>query len=124
MKTVIIDTNALLAIALFRIDLFSEIERVCDFPYRLAVLQGTIRELESLATTEKGKFTPAARLAIALLKAKTITVLKSTGKVDDALVVESRKGALVLTQDKDLKRRLQKPYLTIRQKKYVTLVHV
>ncbi|MBI1968989.1 DNA-binding protein [Candidatus Woesearchaeota archaeon] len=123
MKKIIIDTNALLAIALFRVDVFSEIERACDFPYRLAVLQGTIRELESLAATENGKFTPAARLALALLKAKTIIVLKSTGKVDDALVAESKKGALILTQDKELKKRLQKPYLTIRQKKYVTLVH-
>lgn len=122
MKTVIIDTNVLLAVALFRLDVFSEVERVCDFPVRLAVLQGSIQELERLSTQERGKFKQAARLALALLHAKRLQVLKSIGKVDDALVVESKGGTLVLTQDRELKKRLQKPYLTIRQKKYVAMV--
>ncbi len=120
-KRIIIDTNALMAIADFKINLFEEIERICDFPYKTYVLDGTIVELKKIREEQRQKFKEQARLALAIIKAMKIPILLSTGKVDDQLVGHS-KNDLVLTQDKELKRRLHKPYLTIRQKKKIVFI--
>lgn len=122
MKRVIIDTNALMAIAEMRIDVFSEIERICDFPYEIYVLEGTIKELEKIMVEQRLKYKRMAKLALALLRAKKISVLPSLGGVDDYLVRCSEKGDVVLTQDMELKKRLQRPYMTIRQGKWIVVV--
>jgi rRNA-processing protein FCF1 len=122
MKKIILDTNALMAIDEFKIDLFSEINNFCDFKYKLYVLQGSIDELNKIISDQRGKYQRAAKLALGLIKAKKVEVLSSSGDVDDLLVNYSKKEDLVLTQDIELKKRLQKPYLIIRQKKYVRMV--
>ncbi len=122
MKKIILDTNAVMAIAEFKIDLFSELENCCDFTYDLFVLDGTIKELKKIMEEQRQKFKRAAKLALAIIKAKGIKKITSSGYVDDVLVELSKKGDLVLTQDVELKKRLAKPYLTIRQKKRVVLV--
>ncbi len=119
---IILDTNALMAIAEFRIDIFSELERACDIPYTVYVLEGTVQELEKIQHTQRATFSRAAKLALALLRAKHVPVIREEGNVDDLLVNHSHAGDLVLTQDRELKRRLSKPYLTIRQKKMIILV--
>ena len=48
MKTIILDTNFLIYCAEYKIDFVSEIDRICSFPYKLAVLDNTIDELEKL----------------------------------------------------------------------------
>ena len=122
MKRVIIDTNALMAIAEFKIDIFSELEKVCDFPYETFVVQGTIDELESIKAHQKGKNKRAAKLVLSLLKAKNVQIINESGYVDDILVACSIQGDLIVTQDARLKRRLTKPYGTIRQKTKLILV--
>ena len=122
MKKIIIDTNALMAMAEFKIDVFSELERSCDFLYKIFVLQGTIQELEKIQKEQPGKFRQAAKLALAILRVKKVAVIDETGVVDDLLVEHSQHGDLILTQDILLKKRLQRPYLTIRQKKKIVLV--
>jgi rRNA-processing protein FCF1 len=130
MKQVIIDTNALIAIETFKIDVFEEIENCLDVEYELCVVDGTIKELIKLKVDTKlsGKDKTAAKLALTILehkiKNKKITVIKDDPKidVDSTLALFSSKKALVLTQDKGLKSRLTKPYLTIRQKKRVVLI--
>jgi rRNA-processing protein FCF1 len=121
MKKIILDTNALMAISEFKLDLFSELEKCCDFNYKIFVLSGTLDELQKIMEEQRGKYKRAAKLALQLLKAKKIPTIVSKGKVDDVLVAMSKKD-LVLTQDIGLKRRLHKPYLTIRQRKYVIFV--
>lgn len=122
MQKIIIDTNALMAIGEFKLDLFLEIERACDFNYKIIILQGTIDELKEIRAKQRGKFKRAAKLALSMLKAKGIKMVKSEGHVDNLLVDYSRKGDLVLTQDISLKKRLTKPYLIIRQKKKVIMM--
>jgi rRNA-processing protein FCF1 len=122
MKKIILDTNALMAIAEFKIDLFSELESCCDFTYDLFVLSGTIKELNKIMEEQRQKFKRAAKLGLAIIKAKGIKKIASTDYVDDVLVEFSKKGDLILTQDIELKKRLSKPYLTIRQKKKVVLI--
>lgn len=122
MKKIILDTNALMAITEFKLDVFSELEKVCDFRFKIYVLSGVVEELEKIKTQQRGKYKRAAKLALSLLKAKKIPAIIERGKVDDLLVRHSRKGHLILTQDIQLKRRLKKPYLTIRQKKKIVIV--
>lgn len=119
MKQIIIDTNALVAMGEFKIDIFTELERICDFPYKITILIGTLEELNRIYQESKGKYKAAAKLALDIIKKKNIEIIPEEGYVDDILVELSKKGNLVLTQDIELKKRLTKPYLTIRQKKTV-----
>ncbi|MBT3835698.1 DNA-binding protein [Candidatus Woesearchaeota archaeon] len=121
-KRIILDTNALMAINEFKLDVFSAIERGMNEPYELVVLDGVLDELHKIMVEQKGKYKLSAKLALSILDAKRIKIVESEGNVDDFLVTLSEKGQLVLTQDVELKKRLKKPYLTIRQKKKVILV--
>tara|TARA_Y100000310_G_scaffold317846_1_gene371183 strand:- start:7422 stop:7775 length:354 start_codon:yes stop_codon:yes gene_type:complete len=116
MKRVILDTNALMAIAEFKIDIFSEL-----VGYSVVTLSGVVEELQKIHDQQRGKFKRAAKLALEILYSKKVKIIVSSGNVDDALV-ELSKNNLVLTQDIALKKRLSKPYMTIRQKKKVVVV--
>ena len=122
MKLIIIDTNAWMAIVEFKLDIFAALERDCDFPYRIAVLQGTIDELRKIVSEQRTKFRQAALLALGIIEVKKPRIIPGKGKVDDLLAQHSAAGDLVLTQDALLKKRLLKPYLTIRQKKKIMIV--
>ena len=122
MKRILIDTNALMAIAEFKIDVFQELDRICDFAYNVSVLQGTILELEKIQKEQRLRFKLQAKLALALLKAKKVEIISGEGHVDNILAEYSKQGDLVLTQDMALKKKLSRPYLTLRQKKYVVMV--
>lgn len=122
MKLILIDTNAWMAIALWKIDLFEEVEKAADFPHEIAILQGTQEELKKIQNEQPGKFRNAAKLALALLKAKKVKIIRGTGSVDNLLVHHSHQGDVVLTQDQQLKKRLSRPYFTLRQKKRVVQV--
>ncbi len=122
MKRIILDTNALLAIAEWRIDIFTELQKSCDFNYSLVVLQGTIDELEKVKQEQRLRYKQAAKLALSLIEMKKIAIISEEGHVDDILVQHSFKGDYILTQDIALKKRLQKPYLTIRKEKKIIVV--
>ncbi|MEW5896912.1 MAG: PIN domain-containing protein [Nanoarchaeota archaeon] len=119
---IIIDTNAWMAIYDFNLDLFSALERDLDFPYKLYVLQATINELRKIISEQRGRYKQAALLALGLIKDKKVEVINELGNVDALLVERSKKGDLVLTQDIALKKKLKRPYLTIRQKKRIMVV--
>ena len=111
MKIIILDTNFLIYCANFKVDLFSEIERICHFPYKLKVLDATIKELEIVKP--KG---------LSLIKKfiEKLEVIKAEDHyVDDELTNLSEKGYIIATQDKELKDRLKGPVIVIRQKKYL-----
>ena len=122
MKRIIIDTNAWMAVVDFKIDLFRALEECCDFRYEACVLQATIEELRKIISQQRARYRQAALLAIGIIEAKKIKVLPELGNVDEVLVERSKKGDIVLTQDAALKKRLQKPYLTIRQKKRIAVI--
>ena len=119
MKQIIIDTNAWMAIVEFKLDIFAALERDCDFLYQIAVLQGTIDELRKIVSEQRAKFRQAALLVLGIIEVKKVRIIPGKGKVDDLLAQHSAAGALVLTQDILLKKRLTRPYLTIRQKKMI-----
>ena len=108
MKTVLPDTNALMAMVEFKIDIFSEIAKTLDFPVTICILQGTMNELTKIILGESPKHAKAARLAQTLIKKRNVEIMPSPNDVDNQLEKYSRQGYLILTQDKELKRKLTK----------------
>ncbi|MBU1205024.1 MAG: hypothetical protein KKA61_04270 [Nanoarchaeota archaeon] len=132
MKKIIIDTNFLVSMVRFKVDLFSELQRICDFKYMVCIVKGIINELEKLAETGKPKDKIAAMISLELIKKKKIKIIKTPPKnkrvknVDLLILNLIKKGNfIVATQDKELKREIRKkgvPIIALRQKKYLKLI--
>ena len=120
-KKIFLDTNFLMIPGQFGVDIFKEIERICDFPYELHILDTVIGELKNLTTKGKGKDKRAAKLALSLLKAKPLNITRSAPdvNVDDELIRLGQKH-IIATQDMPLKRKVKKK-IVLRQKKYLVL---
>lgn len=116
----------LMAVAQFKADVFSEINRICLFNYRICVIGKTIDELERIMKQQKGKGKAAAKMALSLVKAhkvRNIALDEIAGSVDDIILKISDKGShIVATQDRELRRKLKEkgvPVMTLRQKKHL-----
>ncbi len=113
---IILDANFLIYIAKYKIDLFSELDRICYFKYRIIILDKVLEELKKINNQY-------SKLALRIIK--DIKPIKKQGKDADSIILEiADKGTIVATQDKELKSKLRKksvPTITIRQKKYLTL---
>ncbi|MBR9683167.1 hypothetical protein GOV03_01365 [Candidatus Woesearchaeota archaeon] len=123
MKLIILDTNTLMAIMQFEMDIFSEIDKLADFQHEIVILDKTKDELEKIIGEQKGKFQQRAKFALTVVKKKELRELKTEKEnVDDLLVEFAQKGAVIVTQDKELKDRVKAvkgQVMTIRQKKRV-----
>ena len=124
MKKILLDTNFLLLPAQFKLDIFSEIDRIMLAKYKLYTLDKVLDELNSIQKDPKQsqKNKKAAKLALQLIKVKKVNILKTkTDKsVDDTIV--NLKGYIVATQDIGLKRRLKTKIITLRAKKKLIIV--
>jgi len=122
MKKILLDTNFLLIPYQFNVDIFSEIDRIMLEKYQLFVLDKTIDELKKITKDEKQKLKNrnAAKLALQLIKAKKVKILKTKQDLPvDGLIVKL-KGYIVATQDIGLKKRLKgkkTQIITLRAKK-------
>lgn len=127
MKKILLDTNFLMICYQFRVDIFSEIERICHFNYGIFVLDKSIEELKKIIEEQRGKNREAAKVALQLLKIKKIGIIKtnSSEKTDDLILdYASKNDALIGTQDKDLKRRLINQgvsVIVLKQKKFLAI---
>jgi len=119
MKTILFDTNFLVEIIKFKINLFSELERVCDFNFEVKVLDKTITELEKINSKE-------SKISLNLIKKKIKIIKTESDKiVDDILLEIAGENTIVATQDKLLKKKLKQKNiktLIIRQKKYLVII--
>jgi len=120
MKKIILDTNSLLAISQFKVDIFGALYNQIDDKLELFVLDKIVNELEKLIKESRLSEQKAAKLALELIKHKGIGVIITP---DDGLTADEEllrlKGYSVLTQDRELKRKLKEKgteVLTIRQK--------
>ena len=136
-RIVLLDTNFLLVPWQFGVDIFSELERICDFPFEPAVLAETVGELERLVSDKATSASDrkAARLGLQLIKAKCVRVIGPDRKVfksADKAILEfasatakkTGQQVAVATQDKELKMKLKAKGVTVavlRQKRYVML---
>jgi rRNA-processing protein FCF1 len=116
-KKVILDTNSLMVK-----NIFTMLKESLDFNYDPYIVEGTIKELEKISSLGNGKENRDAKLALKLIEAKKVKILPDIKSYVDNSLIEYSKENLVLTQDKELKLLLNKPYLTIRQQSYVVIV--
>jgi len=119
---VIIDSNALFVPLQFKIDIFSELERLLNRRFSLILLSSVKRELETLA--EKGSPKTRKNAAYALKLGEKCTYVKvgdhENSQVDDVIVETAEKWRVpVFTNDVLLRKRLRDisvPVIYVRQK--------
>jgi uncharacterized protein len=126
MKRVIIDTNFLLIPSEFRVDIFTEIERLVPSDYKLFIMDGTITELHKIMKSKfnKSKDKLNAKIGLQLVENKKIAKIESRGHVDDVIVDISDKDTIVATSDRELRRRLRTKgirLIGLRKKQYLIL---
>ena len=125
MRTVIIDTNFLMLPSQFKIDIFTEINKLLFERYELCIVEGSIRELQDIAKSGKMVDRLAAKVALALVEKKNLKILsEEEPKVDDEITRLSHSGVIVATNDMALKRRVISKganIITLRQMKYLVL---
>ena len=124
MKKILLDTNVILIPAQFKVDIYSEIDKICNFKYDLYVLDRSIEELENIIKKQKGRSREAAKLGLQLLRFKKPKVLKTTSKLNVDSIILGLRGYIVATQDAALKKALKAKgiqTITLRQKKYLVL---
>ena len=126
-KKIILDTNFLLIPGEYGVDIFSEIERIADFKYKLYVMDNTIKELEKLIDRYgQKKEGMRVKLGYIMLKQKNLKTIKGSKEhVDDSIVEYASNNpdkVIVATQDKDLIKRLKGiRTIRLRQKKYLIM---
>ncbi|MBI5871740.1 hypothetical protein HZB88_01500 [archaeon] len=120
MQDIILDTNAIIGAVINKIDIQRELNRICYFRFRICVLDKTIRELEKLINEGDFKQKKCASLALKFIKAAGISILKTegTGSADNEIARLGAK-AIIVTQDKELKKKLKGRKIIIRQKGYL-----
>jgi len=126
-KTLILDTNFLLIPGQFKVDIFTEIERVMNEPFELCMIDKSIDELNKLAAAGKQEDKFAAKLALVLTIQKNLKRLHSFGSksVDDIIVKNADKNTYVATQDKQLRERVKEKgakIIGMRQQKYLMIM--
>ena len=126
MKKIILDTNFLMIPYEFRVDIFSEFDRIFSLNYRLYIYEESINELKNISEMQKGRDKLAAKFALKLIKLKNIGVIKSEHKDVDSIILENAdENAIIATQDSNLRRELRKmgaSVILLRQKKYLTYI--
>ena len=126
MKKIILDTNFLLIPLQFRVDIFSEINRICNFNYKLFIFESTIDELKNIMENQRGISKKAAQFALKLIKLKNIEIIESEKKDVDSLILDNlAKDSIIATQDIQLKKQLLEKgasVIILRQKKYLQLI--
>jgi len=124
---IILDTNFLLIPGQFKVDIFSEIDRICSFSYELVIVPETITELNEIINSKysNNKDKKAAKLALLMIKkfkVKTLADRKVFKRADEAILQIAAKNSVVATQDRELKKKLQEKaanLIVLRQKQYL-----
>ena len=126
MKRIIIDTNFLMIPLQFRVDIFSEFNRICGFNYKLFIFEQSVNELKNIIADQSGKDRKAAQFALKLIKLKNIGTIKSEqNNVDRSILDNVNNDTIIATQDINLKKELLKKgasVIILRQKKYLQYI--
>ena len=136
-RKILLDTNFLMIPGNFGVDIFEEIQRICNFSYKLYIIDKTIDELKKLPEKAlKHKRTVKTSVNIAL---KLIETMVKEGKLSiiptktnnelkirygnmyvDNIIKELANDYIVATTDIELKKHLRK-MIILRQKRYLEL---
>ena len=124
MKKIILDTNFLLIPSEFKVDIFTEIQKVVPFQYELYIIDGTIAELHKIIEGRgvKSKDKLNAKIGLQLVEQKKVVKIESQGHVDDVIVDIADSDTIVATSDRELRRRLRAKgihLISLRKKQYL-----
>lgn len=121
MLKVILDTNFLMAIFQFKIDIFKELNRLINEPFKVCIIKESLEELDYIVKKQRAKNKEFAKLAKQYVKLKNIEIIditkqkdlyitniSKTNKVDDILVGIADDEHIVATADAELKKRIKK----------------
>jgi rRNA-processing protein FCF1 len=124
---VILDSNALFVPFQFKIDIFSELERLLKRNFELILLSPVKRELEYLAEKGSPKMHKNASYALKLAercKYLEVNVLASAPTDDIIVKIAKEWNSPVFTNDKQLRKRLRNisvPVIYVRQKSHLEI---
>ncbi|ASI99260.1 type II toxin-antitoxin system VapC family toxin [Thermococcus celer] len=125
---VIPDTNFLLVPGQFGVDVVSELNRVLDVRFRIAVPNVVLRELDVIERKSRGKDLVAIRMAKKLAERFEVVEVGRFGEkpIDDQILDFAVKNerVVVCTNDKGLKKRLRErgiPVVYLRSRKILEL---
>jgi len=118
MYKIILDTNFLINAIKFKLDIFSELKKTLDNPFKVYIVDKTLDELKSK---------PNERLIRTFIERKGINIIKTAKNkyTDDLILEKSTENTVIATQDKELKEKAKKKglkTLIIRQKKYLLMI--
>ena len=123
-KVVALDSNMLLAISQFRIDVFEEAKRMFGRETRFVVPSQVARELARLKKRSR-KLEKAVRVAQEMMEENRVKVKKVKAEnADSALKRMGKRGAVIATNDRVLIRKVKEAngsILFIRKKKLLQL---
>jgi rRNA-processing protein FCF1 len=128
-KTVLLDTNFLLAPHRFHVDIFSETEATLKDKVEFVVTSTVIDEINRLIQKSNPKFQKELRFAKTIAKqCKILDVVLEPGEsVDDNILrVAIENQYIVATSDIIFRRKLRKAgvrTLVLRQKRYIELLY-
>lgn len=123
MKKILVDTNFLIACVKSKIDFFEEI---LYQGYKILIPENVIRELKKIKDSKQKRHNKeAAEIALNILKNQKYHTIKFKKRnVDNAIAefANSKKDIIVATLDKELKKKIEKNILIIRDKKKLEIV--
>jgi rRNA-processing protein FCF1 len=123
---IILDTNFLLIPFQYNIDIFNEIDSICNFNYDIIILEGTVKELGKIINEQKGINSKAAKFALDIIKSKDLKIIPQILlSVDDELVRLSSRNIIIATQDRELRKRITEmgnPVIVLHKNKRMELI--
>lgn len=118
MKKVILDTNFLMDLVKFKINL-ENIDDLLNEPYKLFTLTSVIEELKSLKENKN------AKAALRLIEEKNIKIIGSEEKYVDKLLLNlADNDTIVSTNDRELRKKLKEKgakVIYLRARKYLAI---
>lgn len=118
-----IDANMLLAIGQFKVDVFSEIEKMFGKNAAVVVPMQVFDEVLALG---KGKEKKAAGIALEEIKSRGVKIVSvnADGGADNALVEMAKEGCIVASNDAGLRKRIKGfagKVIYLRQKRFLKI---
>jgi rRNA-processing protein FCF1 len=111
-KRVILDTNAILMLFEFSIDLESELTRLLG-KYKIIVPKPIYNELIFLSQEGKGQKRVNAKASLDLVKKYEIIDIDAKDADESVLILAKKTNGVVVTNDRELKKRLKKNSISI-----------
>ncbi len=109
---IILDTNFIIKSFDYKVDIKTELDRICSSKYELFIIDKTIDEIKKLNNS-----------SLALSFANSVSKISTTGgHVDDSIVQNLNNDTVVATQDKALKEKIKNKgaqIIIIRQKNHL-----